>query len=48
MATRQNVCIFDAVTGKLHPHASLVLIDALEVPAKVVMGFIDGRAQQPL
>ena len=40
--------MLDAPAGKLHAHAALVLVDAFEIPAEVIVRFIDRVAQQTL
>ena len=45
--TRMSACS-TRPPEKLHAHAALVLLDALEIPAEVIMRRIDGVAQQPL
>ena len=37
-----------ASAGELDAHAALVLVDALEIPAEMIVRFVDGRAQEAL
>ena len=48
VATHQDVGVFHAAAGELHAHAAFVLVDALEIPAEVIVRGIDGRPQQAL
>ena len=40
--------MFDPPAGEMHAHAGAVLLDALEIPAEVVVRGVDGLAQQSL
>ena len=48
VAADQDVGVLDAAAGELHAHAALVLVDALEIPAEMIVRRIDRRAQQAL
>ena len=48
VAADQEVGALDAAVGEMHAHAALVLLDALEAAAEMVVRGIDGLAQQPL
>src|SRR5262249_14625576 len=48
VTTDENIGMLHATAGKLHAHASAVLVNPLEIPTEVVARFVDGRAQKPL
>ena len=48
IATDEDIAVLNPPAGEMHPNAGSILLEALKVPTKVVMGWIDGIAQQPL
>src|SRR5262249_9625473 len=48
VAADQDIGVLDAATRKMDTHATLILVDTLEIPAEVKMRRRYGGAQQPL
>src|SRR4029078_653842 len=48
VAANQDIGMLHASAGELDAHTALVLVNALEIPAGMIVRFVDGRAQEAL
>src|SRR5262249_11703062 len=48
VAPNKDCALFNPPTGEMNANTRTILLDALKVPTEMVMGWVDGIAQQPL